>query len=70
MLHSQPVSGQPIRCSDELDFAGYWTLELSPENEAQMEEFKRHEREYQSDCERRNPAWWTLGTITWFATSS
>ena len=62
VLHSQPVSGQPIRCSDELDFAGYWTLELSPENEAQMEEFMRHEREYQSDCERRNPAWWTLGT--------
>ena len=62
VLHSQPVSGQPIRCSDELDFAGYWSLELSPENEAQMEEFQRWEREYQSDCERRNPAWWTLGT--------
>ena len=62
VLHSQPVSGEPIRCSDELDFAGYWTLELSPENDAQMEEYKRYEHEYQSDCERRNPAWWTLGT--------
>jgi hypothetical protein len=30
VLHSQPVSGEPIRCSDELDFASYWTLELSP----------------------------------------
>jgi pimeloyl-ACP methyl ester carboxylesterase len=62
VLHSQPVSGEPIRCSDELDFAGYWTLELSPENDAQMEEYQRYEHEYQSDCERRNPAWWTLGT--------
>lgn len=62
VLHSQPVSGEPIRCSDELDFAGYWTLELSPENDAQMEEFQSWEREYQSDCELRNPAWWTLGT--------
>ena len=62
VLHSQPVSGEPIRCSDELDFAGYWTLELSPENQAQMEEYQRYEHEYQSDCERRNPAWWTLGT--------
>jgi pimeloyl-ACP methyl ester carboxylesterase len=62
VLHSQPVSGEPIRCSDELDFTSYWTLELSPENEAQMEEYKRYEREFQSDCERRNPAWWTLGT--------
>jgi len=62
VLHSQPVSGEPIRCSDELDFTSYWTLELSPENEAQIEEFKRFQREYQSDCERRNPAWWTLGT--------
>ena len=62
VLHSQPVSGEPIRCSDELDFAGYWTLELSPENEAQMEEYQRYEHEYQSDCERRNAAWWTLGT--------
>jgi pimeloyl-ACP methyl ester carboxylesterase len=62
VLHSQPVSGEPIRCSDELDFTSYWTLELSPENGAQMEEYKRYEREFQSDCERRNPAWWTLGT--------
>ena len=62
VLHSQPVSGEPIRCSDELDFAGYWTLELSPENDAQMEQFQRYEREYQSDCEGHNPAWWTLGT--------
>ena len=44
-------------CADELDFAGYWTLELSPENQAQMEEYQRYEHEYQSDCERRNPAW-------------
>jgi pimeloyl-ACP methyl ester carboxylesterase len=62
VLHSQPVSGEPIRCSDERDFASYWTLELSPENDAQMEELQRFAREFQSDCERRNPAWWTLGT--------
>jgi pimeloyl-ACP methyl ester carboxylesterase len=62
VLHSQPVSGEPIRCSDERDFASYWTLELSPENDAQMEELQRFVREFQSDCERRNPAWWTLGT--------
>lgn len=62
VMHSQPVSGEPIRCSDELDFASYWTLETSPENETEMEEFERFMREYQSDCERRNPAWWTLGT--------
>ncbi len=36
VLHSQPVSGEPLRCSDELDFASYWTLETSPENEAQI----------------------------------
>jgi pimeloyl-ACP methyl ester carboxylesterase len=62
VLHSQPVSGEPLRCSDERDFASYWTLELSPENDAQMEELQRFVREFQSDCERRNPAWWTLGT--------
>jgi pimeloyl-ACP methyl ester carboxylesterase len=62
VLHSQPVSGQPIRCSDELDFASYWTLEFSPENKDEVEELERFDREYQSDCERRNPAWWTLGT--------
>jgi pimeloyl-ACP methyl ester carboxylesterase len=62
VLHSQPVSGEPIRCSDELDFASYWTLETSPENGAQIEAYKRFKREFQSDCERRNPAWWTLGT--------
>ncbi len=62
VLHSQPVSGEPIRCSDELDFASYWTLELSPANDAEFEEYKRFIREFQSDCERRNPAWWTVGT--------
>jgi pimeloyl-ACP methyl ester carboxylesterase len=62
VLHSQPVSGEPIRCSDELDFSSYWTLEGTPANEAEAEEIDIHRTEYQSDCELRNPAWWTLGT--------
>jgi pimeloyl-ACP methyl ester carboxylesterase len=62
VLHSQPVSGEPIRCSDELDFSSYWTLEATPENEAEAEEVEAFRSQYQSDCEDRNPAWWTLGT--------
>ena len=62
VLHSQPVSGEPIRCSDELDFSSYWTLEGTPENEEEADEIDTFRSEYQSDCERRNPAWWTLGT--------
>lgn len=62
VLHSQPVSGDPIRCSDELDFSSYWILETSPENQAQVEEIEQFNSEYMSDCEGRNPAWWTLGT--------
>lgn len=62
VLHSQPVSGEPIRCSDEMDFASYWTIETTPENQGQVEEYETFVREFQSDCERRNPSWWTLGT--------
>jgi pimeloyl-ACP methyl ester carboxylesterase len=62
VLHSQPVSGEEIRCSDELDFSSYWMLEATPANQAQVDERERAEREYRSDCQRRNPAWWTLGT--------
>lgn len=61
-LHSQPVSGGEIRCSDELDFSSYWNLESTPANQAQADEFQRFENEFFSDCERRNPGWWTLGT--------
>jgi pimeloyl-ACP methyl ester carboxylesterase len=62
VLHSQPASGGPIRCSDELDFSSYWTIETTPANETQADANERLEDEYQTDCERRNPAWWTLGT--------
>ncbi len=62
VLHSQPISGDPIRCSDELDFASYWEWELTPANLQEAEELQESFDDFQRDCEGRNPAWWTLGT--------
>ena len=62
VLHSQPVTGNPIRCSDEMDFASYWVGEDTPDNQAQVDEIQNNNDAYQADCERHNPAWWTVGT--------
>jgi pimeloyl-ACP methyl ester carboxylesterase len=62
VLHSQPVEGDPIRCSDSLDFASYWNTESTPENQEQADEAMQVADEYQKDCESKNPSWWTLGT--------
>jgi pimeloyl-ACP methyl ester carboxylesterase len=62
VLHSQPVEGNPIRCSDSLDFASYWNTESTPDNQEQADEAQRVADEYYDDCESHNPGWWTLGT--------
>jgi pimeloyl-ACP methyl ester carboxylesterase len=62
VLHSQPVSGNPIRCSDQLDFASYWTGEDTPDDQEQVDQIRQLLDDYQADCESHNPAWWTLGT--------
>ena len=62
VLHSQPVTGAAVRCSDELDFATYWKGEMTPDNQAEVDELDAMYDEYQVDCQTRNPAWWTLGT--------
>lgn len=59
---SQPVSGNKIGCSDELDFATYWVGESSPESQAETAESDAALDEYFADCKKRSPAWWTLGT--------
>ncbi len=62
VLHSQPVSGPPIRCSDELDFRSYWVLETTPDNQAEVDESLKLNDDYIEDCQATSPAWWTLGT--------
>lgn len=59
---SQPVAGNKIGCSDDLDFTTYWVGESSPENEAETKENAAANDEYYADCKKRSPAWWTLGT--------
>ena len=62
VLHSQPLVGQPIRCSDELDFSSYWLLEMTPDNQAEIDASQKLNDDYIKDCEKNSPAWWTLGT--------
>ncbi|NDB18669.1 MAG: alpha/beta fold hydrolase [Actinobacteria bacterium] len=59
---SQPVSGNKVGCSDELDFATYWVGESSPQSQAETAESDAALEEYFADCKKRSPAWWTLGT--------
>ena len=59
---SQPVSGNKIGCSDELDFTTYWVGESSPQSEAETVESTAALDKYFVDCKKRSPAWWTLGT--------
>jgi len=60
--HSQPVSGDPIHCTDALDFATYWNGEDTPANAAEAATNKALSDEYATDCIAKNPAWWTLST--------
>ena len=62
VARSQPVSGNPIRCTDELDFATYWNGEDSPSNQSEADLNKKLSDDYANDCIANNPAWWTLGT--------
>ena len=59
---SQPVSGNPIRCTDALDFATYWNGEDTPSTQAEADLNKQLSDDYANDCIAKNPAWWTLGT--------
>ncbi len=62
VMHSQPVSGDPIRCSDQLDFGSYWKLEGTPANQEEAQEIEEYFRDFHQDCAAQSPAWWTLGT--------
>jgi pimeloyl-ACP methyl ester carboxylesterase len=50
-----------IRCSDELDYTGFFG-ESTAESEAQYDELIAESDEYYRDCSENNPLWWTLST--------
>lgn len=52
----------PIRCSDEMDLASYFTTFTSPENEEEAKVNDDFYAKYLEDCTKKNPAWWTTTT--------
>ena len=55
------ADGTEIRCSDELDYLGFFG-ESTPDSEAQYDETIAENDEYYRDCAENNPLWWTLST--------
>lgn len=54
--------GSEIKCDTETDYVTYWATEMSPANEAEMQESIKLSDAYTNKCVADNPLWFTMST--------